>query len=248
MRHLLRSFLGAFLAFAFLAPASATTLTETVGTDFGPANGPSLLTPFDPTLGTLTSVDVSINGTISAQVQTNQNLVPVDMGLGGIVFVPEPIPFSVFLDQSFLGAIQGFSFFQPATIQLNGVGQGVGETEDASSSFFYGFHFDSSTDFIGEAGISSPGALVPPIFALGTLASFTDTFFPLIEELTVTQPSAIFQSTGGQLLTWSDSGGILVQYNYTPAPTPAPEPSSMLLLATGLLGLAGITWRKNLLA
>jgi hypothetical protein len=245
---LLWSVLLAFLAFAFVTPASATTLTETVGIGFS-ASGPLFLQPFDHDLGTLTSVDVTINGQISALVLTNPNLVPIPP-YGQLVPVPQP--FSVALDQIFSG-IPNDAFFrfslQPATFQLNGISSGLGETQQLTSNFFYGFHLDANTDFVGFTGISATGPLINPGLVSGTLAGFTDTFFPLMQEFIETTPSAVYPpAVNSTLLTWSDDGAILLQYNYTPAPTPTPEPSSLLLLGTSLLGLMGAGLYKKRLA
>jgi len=234
--------LAGALVFVLPSCASADTLTQFAGIGFSGVSGPLFLQPFDHTLGTLTSVDVTVNGQISAIVQTNPNLVPIDP-FGDMT--PVPAPFSVALDQNFFGISSHsfFSFFQPATFQLNGTASGVGEVQQLTAPFFYGFHFDANSDFLGQAPISAPDPLIPPIFALGTLASFTDTFSPLMEEFIVTQPSAFFPpAVNGSLASWSDDGAIIVQYNYTPAPLPAPEPSSLLLLGTGLLTMAA-AWR-----
>jgi hypothetical protein len=233
--------LAGALVFVLPSCASADTLTQFAGIGFSGVSGPLFLQPFDHKLGTLTSVDITVDGQISALVATNPNFVPT--GNGGSV--PVPLPFSVALDQNFFGISSHsfFSFFEPATFQLNGTASGLGEVQQLASSFVYTFHFDSNSDFLGQAPISAPDPLIPPIFALGTLAGFTDTFSPLMEEFIVTQPSAVFPSAvNGSLASWSDDGGIIVQYNYTPAPLPAPEPSSLLLLGTGLLTMAA-AWR-----
>ena len=67
-------------ALVFLTPGpAAADWFEIVSVGLGTVGGPSFLTPFDHTLGTLTSVDVSIIGGVSATILTQ-----VDLGTGPI--------------------------------------------------------------------------------------------------------------------------------------------------------------------
>lgn len=56
---------------------------------------------------------------------------------------------------------------------------------------------------------------------------------PIIEADAVTNPSASPFLAGP---AFTDSGAILLTYNYTTNPVATPEPSSVVLLASGLLG------------
>jgi hypothetical protein len=106
--------------------------------------------------------------------------------------------------------------------------------------FVYTFHFDSSTDLTGFTAVDATGPSVPPGLAYGSLAGFTDTFSPLMQDLVLTTPHTAAGASIGNL---SSDGGIIVEYDYTPA-APVPEPGSLLLLGTGALGLLGMIRRK----
>lgn len=216
-------------ALVFLTPCPATADSfEVVSVDLGTFGGPSFLTPFDHTLGTLTSVDVSIIGAVSASILTQ-----VDLNI-----VPIPTPFSVGLDQNFQGIGGFFSFFQPGTFQFTGVGSGLGEVQNLTLPFDYEFHFDSLSNLIGQTDVGASGPLIPPIFAFGNLNDFTDTHSPLMAEFEVLSPSTVIPAIEGSVISESSQGGILVTYHYTPATLPVDEPTSLLLLGTGLLCVA----------
>ena len=225
--------LAGVLVFLQPRPAAADSFEiETAG--LGALGGPSFLTPFDPTLGTLTSVDVSIIGAVTADILTQ-----VTIGGPG-VFIPTP--FSVGLDQSFQGT-GGFTFFQPGTFVFNGVGSGEGEVQTLVQPFDYEFTFNSLSNLTGFTDVGALGPLIPPIWADGNFASFTKNFLPFIDELEILQPSTTFPSVGGTIIDWSNQGGIKVTYNYTPASSPVDEPTTLLLMATGLVCLAALLRR-----
>jgi len=224
-----------FAAVSFLLPCTvaADTLPEIVSIGFSGQSIQSFLKPFDHTLGTLTSVDVMITGDLSATALTQPNFVFDGNGL-----IPVPQPFSVSVDLNFFGISGGsfFKFFQPATFYLNGISTGAGGSQYLDTFFNLGFKIDSSTDIAGLAPAGGPGPLIPPIFAIGTLASFTDNFSPFMTEFMLTTPGRL-GNTNASLISSSADGEIFVQYNYTPASTAVPEPGTLLMLAIGLLGI-----------
>lgn len=223
------------LSFMLPSALAATTLTQFVSIGFSGPSSPMFLPPFNHTLGTLDSVEVTIDGTVSALVQT----FPLFDGQGN----PIPSPFSVSVDQNFSGISSHsfFSFALPSTFVLSGLASGTGEVQSLSVPFLYGFHFDSSTDLLGFTAVSASGPAIPPGLAYGTLAGFTDTFSPLMMEFMVMSPGA---AENASLASFSSDGAILVQYDYTPAPAPVPEPASLLLFGSGLAGAAGATRRR----
>ncbi len=222
------------LSFMLPSTLAATTLPQFVSIGFSGPSSPMFLPPFHHTLGTLDSVEVTIDGTVSATVQT----FPL-VSIGG----PIPSPFSVSVDQNFTGISSHsfFSFVIPSTFVLSGLASGAGEVQSFSVPFVYGLHFDSSTDLLGFTAVSAIGPAIPPGLAYGTLAGFADTFSPLMMEFMVMSPGA---AENASLASFSSEGAILVEYDYTPAPAPVPEPASLLLLGSGLAGAAGAIRRR----
>jgi PEP-CTERM motif len=231
MRRLKFAFLVA-LFLAFPALASADTMIEVVSTNFSGMDWTGGFQPFNHNLGTLTSVAITINGGMSATVQTMQNI--------QFPGIPVPTPFSLFLNQSFSGIPNGafFTFSSPALFEFHGTGSGGGEAQQVFAPFNYTFHFDSTTDLTGFAAVSgSPGVGL----AAGTLSGFTDTFSPAMFELMTISPLAV---TGGTFLSASADGAIIVEYDYTPATSSVPEPGTLLLLGWGLVSLFSARARK----
>jgi hypothetical protein len=214
-----------------LLPGRASADTKFASVDLLPVSGPVFLQPFNSSLGTLTSVEVTITGAITAEVATQINITPAG---------PLPVVFSVSANQNLSGLPNGsfFAWLQPATFVFTGVGSGAGEIQNLTDPFNYTFDFNGTTDLSGITSVSCIGATIPPGLAFGTLNGFTDTHALLPQVLQTLEPGSL-PSIGGTVLQSTVEGIIQVEYDYTPTPTaPASEPGTILLLGSGILGLA----------
>lgn len=195
------------------------------------------LTPFDPALGTLDSINVSISGVLSVLVTTQQNLV-----FNGTTFVPLPYTYGVTAEQRFIGeGGKYFRFDSPATFQLTGVATGAGEPGVLATTYSYSMTFNAVTDLIGlviPSTSSTVGALIPPIS--GVVGPRSDFILgpPPVDAMDIVQSAVGTPLTGPPpTITGITSGGSLfMTYNYTPAAVAdVPEPATLLLVAGGLV-------------
>lgn len=221
-------------ALGLLLPTKACAdLTMFAGANYGPGIfNPMSIQPFDPTLGTLNSVNVTLQGQINATV--------AQLPCGE----PSPLlcPFELVVDQNFFG-------LSPAFFSFDTDAQFVFEGTDPTliQNYIYTFTFDAFTDNILN-GFTFPNLsssvggnatqIIPPADINGRRANFLPTIVGLNEVDGVLSAGAIF---GAVVTSYSDVGGLIIQYNYTPVA----EPSSLLLI---IAGVASVITRKLLLA
>jgi len=212
------------LLFGLTSVASAATIF--VNSSFSGPTASAGLTPFNSALGTLTSVEITISGTVSVTVLTNP---PTVAG------IPIPMPFLVSVNQNFTGSPShdGFSFTNPATFLFSGIASGGSQT--LSASFMDTFHFNGITDLVGFAtnSFTSSVAETPSALVNGKLSGFTGAI-PLSE---LVQTTGNMNSPFATITSASSDGSIIVEYDYTPATAPVPEPRAFLMLAAGLVAL-----------
>jgi hypothetical protein len=208
------------------------------------------INPFDPTLGTLTSIDVNISGVLSASGTTGLNMIQQAPG----VFVPVPYGYQVNVTQQFSGLVgKYFDFVNPASFTFSGTASGSGEGFSFLTIFGYSFTFDAQSDIAGfvlPSSSTSAGVLTPPLGGItGLRSDFLQTNVPL-DEIDMFQTwSGLSQSGSAQSLQISSvtsSGQLQITYNYTPAaPTAVPEPAALMLVSLGVTWLAVARYRRG---
>lgn len=220
------------------APAEAG-LFQIASDAFGPMD-PIQFAEFDPSLGTLDAVHVTITGGLTVLVTTAPNP-------AGPFGSPVAYPFSLQVEQdAFPGATgRGFDFGAiPAKFFISGNASGAGETLQFGTGFTYGFSFTETSDLLGGITIPSVSSTPFPMTPPSDVQALRSDFLPLSPTTAGLFPIEILLShtvvpTGGLpfiVASASASGAVIVQYDYTPTPASAtPEPGSAALLAVGLL-------------
>lgn len=189
------------------------------------------VSPFDPTLGTLDSVNVTISGVLSVS-----GLAPaLPSGVPGQFL---PYFYRVFVGQDFSGLGGSyFDFQQPADFSFNGSTSGTGENFTLTRAFSYSFTFTSTTDLVGFAFFSSTGPNSPPPSVNGLRSDFVESLAsPNQILLTHTATGMALNGLVPIPMNWNSEGALTIQYNYTPVPVPEPAAFALLAVGIGVLG------------
>lgn len=220
---------------ALAVPSPVGALTQTQLRPFSATPFDAIgVTPFDPALGTLDSVSVSILGTLSVGGATGPLITP-----GG----PVPYVYHVDVTQDYFGlAGRYFDFLAPASFTFVRNASGAGETFALITIFSYDFDFTATTDLVGfvlPSVSSTMSALVPPISGIGGARSDFLLDLSGVNEIDlVQQASGIgFGGPPPTVTSVSAAGTIQIDYRFTPAAVAVPEPASLALLGAALLAL-----------
>lgn len=181
---------------------------------------------FNPSLGTLTSVDITLSGFGTTDISASETLniaTSVNTLFTSVALQLTDPSVALTVNQSLTGQplVGGspISSFNPLAIAPLG-------TYDSGALALSGTetqHLGITSDLSGYIGF---GNLV---FDLAGIANTTESF------------------SGGNLntsQTTSAGADITVTYNYSQGPPPVPEPGTLTLFGTGLLGLAGMLRSK----
>lgn len=215
--------------------AHALLLFDTANVTFSTL-GPNLssqVDTFDPALGTLDSVHVSISGTLGATAFTFTNpacLPPAP--------ACPPVPYQFALELGVRGLGGQFFVLNGAEILFSGVAVPNGQSVSGIQAFNINLQFDASSDFTGIVPASTSGVASPPSVS-GQRADFFESLAALDQLRFDLLPSSLFPLIGA-LPVFDVNGGaaVLVQYDYTPHAVAVSEPpTAWLLFAVTAIGL-----------
>jgi len=195
-------------------------------------------TPFDPTLGTLTGIDITFSGSASYSITTGTNFVGV----------PVPVPLPYVIISTFMLDITGvngfYDFTSPVTQIVNRVASGAGSYTAFDINYSFGFSYDEMLDqFTGPVDISPGSETTPPAGISGGLSDFIDS--PILPGDLIVTYILGFTEPGKltALPTYIDVSNVLqveTKYTYTPVTEPVvPLPGAFWLFVSGALFLAG---------
>jgi len=241
---LLTGFCFLILALGFSGTTKADLISHPYPFDLGTSANPSFdflgITPFDTSFGTLDQVIFSIEGILMVTI--------VD---GGYYDAANSRYFtrmiSGIVEQDIYGLNdQFFEFGSPTKFSFGYVNTGgIPGRYTTVKNYNYSFSFTETTDLAGFTTVSSmTGDLLPPTSINGLRSDFFEPFVP-INEIDILQLVASVSPDMGPpnvSSTSTSAGSIIIQYDYTP--TPIPEPSTILLLGSSLVALAGFGRKK----
>lgn len=229
----------AVLLLALPMAANAATITQIIGIDLTSGQDTVLVTPFDPTLGTLERVNVSLDAQISVtgiatSLQPWQVSLGLDaFGLAGNLFSFAGTGISLIADGFDAGCNPTPGGCVPRAAPVSAVGNvsfsfsftDVAEMIGLNQAFIDSF----SVTGIGLAGF-------PPPTVVGSISDFLPTPAQIYQLGLVMIPQTFVNFT--PLSFPSATGSMQISYTFAPPdPQPVPEPAGLLLIAIGLLGL-----------
>ena len=229
---------------AIISQSASFNLASPWTSNGGVAVGTLTLDSFDPAQGTLDSVDVSIDGSIS----TNAFLPPF-FGVGAPgELIPIPYPYT------FSQRLPGLGFAVDPKITFNGVAIGLAPIPfSADISHEFSFSLTESTDLTGLSPVSSnysgSHSLGSAVFVnpesnsrhrVEYVSSIIGSSTPLVLQpmLMLDPVSAVGPFSGN--VTWE--GTIGIDYNYTESLAPAvpiPGAAWLFVSALGVVGWIG---------
>jgi hypothetical protein len=208
---------------------------------------PTLLSydEFDPSLGTLDSVEISFNGMVTIRSQTEVNLVN-----SGLLVFPEPYSAPVHLSMGFDSISRGFETTLDSIVPITVMANGMGDIATSIVPFSFSFSIDQDQDY-GVPLLADPdgSGSATAMTINASLADFQPDD-PLLTGLPIytyfTANTLSFDPRINPFIT-TLSGSMQVNYWYTQEieVTDVPLPAAAWLFGSGLLALVGVARRKK---